>query len=146
MAESLVMQNHCAEIKIRAERRAGEMLREMDLHGGDRKSKLHDATLKLDDLGINRTQSSRWQSIAGMPEGRGATIDQLKALCKDDKEALDLIDQELTRKPGAPVGNQFASKEHKTNTDNVSNCIDGHKRNESHGNSLEYTLRRLRNS
>lgn len=77
-------------------------------------------------------------------EGLGATPDQIKALCIKDLALTDLIDQELTRKPGAPVGNQFASKEHKTNTDNVSNCIDGHKRNESHGNSLEYTLRRLR--
>ena len=50
-----------AEMK-RAERRAGEMLAEMELQGGDRKSKSHDVTLKLDDLGINKKQSSRWQS------------------------------------------------------------------------------------
>ena len=36
--------------------------------GGDRKSKSHDATLNLPDLGITRSQSSRWQSEATVPE------------------------------------------------------------------------------
>jgi uncharacterized protein YceH (UPF0502 family) len=34
--ESLEMQNWCAEIKIRAERRAGELLQEMDREPGKR--------------------------------------------------------------------------------------------------------------
>lgn len=57
------MQNHAAEIKIRAERRAGEMLSvNPDIHpGGDRKSSLHDERMKLSDLGISETQSHRWQ-------------------------------------------------------------------------------------
>jgi len=37
--ESLEMQNNCAEIKIRAERRAGELLRETDKNGGGRPKK-----------------------------------------------------------------------------------------------------------
>ncbi len=63
------MQNQCAEIKIRAERRVGELLAEQDMHGGDRKSdesKLQPAALK--DMGIEKTQSHRWQAIAGIPE------------------------------------------------------------------------------
>jgi hypothetical protein len=66
--ESLEMQNDAAEIKLRAERRMGEMLGEMGLHGGDRKSKSHDANLKLKDLDIKPDQSSRYQRIASVPE------------------------------------------------------------------------------
>lgn len=67
-AEGIVAANAAAEIKLRAERKAGEMLAAMENHGGDRKSKSQPATLKLDDLGINKTQSSRWQQEATVPE------------------------------------------------------------------------------
>lgn len=66
--ESLVVQNQAAEIKVRAERRAGELLAGMDgmgEHGGDRKSS---CTTKLDDLGLSKSQSHRWQTIASIPE------------------------------------------------------------------------------
>jgi hypothetical protein len=49
----------------RAERRAGELLAESGPeHGGDRRSKSQPDTLKLSDLGLSRSQSSRWQRIA----------------------------------------------------------------------------------
>lgn len=73
--ESLEMQNQCAEIKLRAERKAGEMLGEMDRRrpaDGRPEKVLHDATLieppTLGDLGITRSQSSRWQQVASIPE------------------------------------------------------------------------------
>lgn len=72
--ESHEVQNRIAEIKVRAERKGGELLAAMaenggrQSQGGDRKSKSHDATLKLADLGISRTQSHRWQRIAAVPE------------------------------------------------------------------------------
>jgi hypothetical protein len=62
------IQNHCAEIKIRAERRAGDAVREMERDrgkGGDRKSKSHRATLKQ-DVGVTPKQSSRRQKIAAV--------------------------------------------------------------------------------
>ena len=66
--KSLEMQNQCAEIKLRAERRAGELIPEQIEHGGDRKteSSLHRDRLK--DLDISESQSSRWQAIASIPE------------------------------------------------------------------------------
>jgi hypothetical protein len=67
------IQNSGAEVKIRAERRMGELLREMKeggklQHGGDRKtdSRFHRAT--LNDIGVSRTQSFRWQRAASLPD------------------------------------------------------------------------------
>jgi N6-adenosine-specific RNA methylase IME4 len=64
------------EIKMRAERRAGELLTEMKARGqregagGNRKSKSQPAILipKLSDIGITATQSSRWQQLAALDD------------------------------------------------------------------------------
>lgn len=60
------------EIKVRAERRAGEMLAqgrangERAKSGGDMKKESTPPTLS--DIGITRDQSSRWQSLASMSD------------------------------------------------------------------------------
>jgi hypothetical protein len=57
-----------------AERKAGALLKGMsesgarDGRGGDRKSLSRGSTLKLDDLGISRDQSSTWQKLAAVPD------------------------------------------------------------------------------
>ena len=63
----------CAEIKLRAERRAGVLLGEMELKSG--RPPTHNSSIvrplsssTLNDLDINKTQSSRWQLMAGIPE------------------------------------------------------------------------------
>ena len=61
----LEIQNSAAEIKLRAERRAGELLEKMELHDGNPRS--HDGT-RLSDIGITKNQSSRWQKIAAIPQ------------------------------------------------------------------------------
>jgi hypothetical protein len=60
--------NRAAELKLRAERKAGEILRSLKLRGGDRRSKGHRVRLNLDDLGISRQDSKRWQCISSLPE------------------------------------------------------------------------------
>lgn len=60
----LVMQNECAELKLRAERKAGEMLAALP-----KKANQHVAGDTLSQAGIARHQSSRWQRIASLPEG-----------------------------------------------------------------------------
>lgn len=56
------------EIKVRAERKAGEMLAEMPKING-RPQKASTDT-RLSDLGISYDQSSRWQKLAAVPEDK----------------------------------------------------------------------------
>jgi hypothetical protein len=64
----LALQNKAAEVKLRAERRAGELLRAMRLRGGDRVSESAGLRTTLKQLDINESQSARWQKLATIPE------------------------------------------------------------------------------
>lgn len=70
--KSLDLQNMAAEIRIRAQRRGGEILAQMEKHppGPPKGDRSHDGTdpPRLVDLGMSKNQSSRWQRIAGIPE------------------------------------------------------------------------------
>ncbi len=81
---SLEMQNTAAEMNLRAKRKLGEMIRNIDKHKGGRPPKssnvsegsaeasVSDSQLtprpKLKDLGISKSLSSRCQKIADIPE------------------------------------------------------------------------------
>jgi hypothetical protein len=80
----LGIQNRAAEVKLRAERQAGKLLAQMTLRGGDRRSKSHNERLKLDDLGISRNQSTRWQMQARLPEN--IFREHIKVTCDAGKE------------------------------------------------------------
>ena len=83
IGESLEMQNNIAEIKLRAERRAGEMLRETEKNkgtagtgdanigrgtGGTIVLPPVDDTPTLADMGISKGESSNRQKVAAIPE------------------------------------------------------------------------------
>jgi N6-adenosine-specific RNA methylase IME4 len=70
--ESLQVQNDIAEIKLRAERKAGEMLKETSKQKPGEYQRLQDVTVapSLKDLGIQKHQSSRWQKIANIEEDK----------------------------------------------------------------------------
>jgi N6-adenosine-specific RNA methylase IME4 len=109
---TLIMQ--ATEIRLRAERRAGELLtkmaerKERETKGGDRRSKSQAATLiapKLSDLGINKTQSSRWQKLAALPE------DRFEAKVEGaSKRAYDRIAQRFVREVEIERAKQRHSK------------------------------------
>ena len=69
-ALGLDAQNYAAEVKLRAERKAGSLLASLQLRGGDRKSnRLHDR-LTLTELGISQNQSTRWQLETKLPDDK----------------------------------------------------------------------------
>lgn len=67
-------EKQATEVRIRAERRAGELLRDMKDSGerasqGEKKSNLvRDEVSTLKDLGISYDQSSKWQQLAAIPD------------------------------------------------------------------------------
>ena len=64
---ALGAQNYCAEIKLRAERKAGDMLAENVKHTGGRpKQRSRDVTV-LRNVGVSKMESHRWQRIASVP-------------------------------------------------------------------------------
>ncbi|MEM9194320.1 MAG: DNA N-6-adenine-methyltransferase [Myxococcota bacterium] len=62
---SLEAQQDAAEIALRAERRLGEMCAEITVRG---QPKEMSTRTTLPELGISRDQSSRWQTLARIPE------------------------------------------------------------------------------
>lgn len=108
--DGLEVQNSAAEVKLRAERRMGELLAVMPKqNGGDAaRTRFHDETEliappTLADYGIERMLSHRCQQVAAVPEGLGTCLESVKRLCGNDPEALDLIDQATQKPVGRPA-------------------------------------------
>lgn len=109
-SDSLDAANAAAEIKLRAERKAGEMLAAMPLPGrggGDVKSSGAMLLDSLGDLGIDKTQSSRWQ--------REASVDEdtfLEYIFSCQAEGRELTQAGLLKLAnGAHVGNNSGNSE-----------------------------------
>jgi len=104
-SDSLEAANAAAEIKLRAERKAGEMLAEKVKRGGDR-SNSHDGSL-LGELGLNWNQSARWQ--------RAATVgdDDFDAYLRECQKHRREVTQAglLKIANGAHVGNNSGNSE-----------------------------------
>ncbi len=64
--KGLEIQNKAAEIKLYAERRIGKELKEQIKVGNPQLSRA--TTIGLKELGISRDNSSKWQSVASLPE------------------------------------------------------------------------------
>lgn len=66
--ESLEAQNHAAEVKIRAERKAGEILSATNKSMGAASKRGDIVSPRLEDIGVSKKQSQRWQRVASIPE------------------------------------------------------------------------------
>lgn len=88
VGESLSAQQDAAEVKLRAERKAGEMLAGMDKQAGARgvgkKVESHDVT-PLSDLGIDKMQSFRWQREAAVDH---ETFEAYLASCREEQREI----------------------------------------------------------
>ena len=64
-----ILQERCAAIKLRAERRAGELLSQMGVSRGRPSAEAVEAGghQTLDQMGVTRKQSSKWQRLASIP-------------------------------------------------------------------------------
>ncbi len=80
---SFEITQRCSELKLRCERRAGQLLNGREKHppGPPPQDRSRTATYppRLEDLDITKSQSSRWQSIAVVPDGDfEKKIDEIK--------------------------------------------------------------------
>jgi hypothetical protein len=67
-AEAFTIQQQAAEVKLRAERRLGQLLGGSRLRGGDRRSRVRGADSKLRNWGVSKDQSRRCQRIASVSD------------------------------------------------------------------------------
>ena len=109
-SDSLEAANAAAEIKLRAERKAGEMLAGIELPGrggGDVKSSNAMLLDSLGDVGIGKMQSSRWQRAARV------AADDFEAYLRDcQKNGREVTQAGLLKiANGAHVGNNSGNSE-----------------------------------
>jgi len=86
--------NMCAEIKLRAERKAGTLLSEMPKHPAGRPPENRsqpetNLPPTLADIGVSKTQSHRWQQTASVPDE--VFEDYITSVREDETGTRDLI-------------------------------------------------------
>lgn len=101
------MMNWAAEIKVRAERRAGEMLRESNVRAGNPANRD-----TLSELGVKPQESKRWQKVAAVPESEfEAHIAETIAAGRELTSAglRKLAKQSASRERAADVGREYCT-------------------------------------
>jgi hypothetical protein len=75
-AQNVEAERRACEIRLRAERKAGQLLQDAEKNKGGNPNLSRGGTgcepsvPTLPSLGISRNQSSRWQQLAKVPDGR----------------------------------------------------------------------------
>jgi len=108
-AKDTQLEYYAAEIRVRAERRAGELLRDTgkDKGGGDTSTGSRARPVQtvptLSDMNITKDQSSQWQRLASVPE---ETFEKKIAEAKDSDEPLSLR-RILSKKEVIPFSGEY---------------------------------------
>jgi N6-adenosine-specific RNA methylase IME4 len=89
--------NRACALKLEAERKAGEILAGMEMHGRPKKGS---NAQPLSDIGITKTQSSRWQRAAKVPEDA----------FREYIESADVTEREITTSGLLKLANIHAPK------------------------------------
>jgi hypothetical protein len=103
-AKNTDAERKACEIRLRAERKAGELLKRMEANGerqgrgGDRRSESKSPAGTLNDLGISKKQSAKWQQLADIPEA-----DFEAALADPKKPSTSSIVNAAERAKKAPM-------------------------------------------
>ena len=125
---SLEIQNQCAEIKLRAERKAGSILSTFTVKGGERHNS-HDGSCErysiLQDLDISWNQSSRWQAISRIPDAK----------FEDFLHTTRAFNSELTQTGALRLAARLKNAENPLDTDQMA---------KQHADNLMKTLSSLR--
>ena len=128
--KGLEIQNQCAEIKLRAERRIGEQLKDMPKKQGDPNSNKVKESVSLKELGIEHIQSHRWQAVASLPEKE---FERHMAEVKKSNEELTTVGViRLAREISRKDGGSFKKKEIPEGEFNVILCDAPWKYNDKH--------------
>jgi len=112
--ESLEIQNAASDIRLSAERKAGELLASMDLKPGAKPINDSVSPIGLDAIGITGKQSSRWQLAAKLPEeDYAAIVDRCNTSGKELTQAAVLRAARIFVF-GEPEKSELPSVSHKT--------------------------------
>lgn len=144
--------NLAAAAKLWAERRAGELLREAPKNGGrllrGNETRPRDSTPTLEDLGVAKHESSRWQQLAEIP-----TEDFAEAV--EQAAAEGTVTAAAVRRLVVPVSEELLERQaRQANIAHLNRCLRGlevsptHARSEmarllSHGDEHTFTATRF---
>lgn len=112
-AKDTALVQWATEIKVRAERKAGEMLKQSAEHReratGRPEKESKPATLS--DLGITRDQSSRWQQVASIPDEHfEAAVEMAKNSAGEVTTAFMLREAKKSRPSAKPMRGKKAKR------------------------------------
>lgn len=127
--------DHATEIRFRAEIRAGELLKEMDKAKGATKKGRgkggnavapRDRVVEptLSDIGVSKTQSSRWQKLAALPQEKQE--EKIEAAKSKAQAAIDPPPKTIGKKPAQNKAPKRADKKSDQAPPLVGSSIDPH--------------------